>query len=249
VAKRKLEGKVAVVTGGGRGIGCQIALALAGEGADIAILDVLEEEAKRAAESVRALGVEAGSWLADVTDSDVINDVMKQVIERFGSLDILVNNAGITRDGLLLRMKDEAWDLVLCINLRGAFVCTRAVARQMLRQKSGRIINIASIVGQIGNAGQANYSASKGGLIALTKTVARELGSRGITVNAIAPGFIQTEMTDKLTDEAREGMLKNVPLRRYGEADEVAKAVVFLAGDDAAYITGHVLNVDGGLAM
>lgn len=249
MAERRLKGKVAVVTGGGRGIGYQIALALAGEGADIAILDVLEEEAKRAAESVRALGVEAESWPADVTDSGVINDVVKQVIERFGSLDILVNNAGITRDGLLLRMKDEAWDLVLSINLRGAFVCSRAVARQMLRQKSGRIINIASIVGQIGNAGQANYSASKGGLIALTKTVARELGSRGITANAIAPGFIQTEMTDKLTDEAREAMLKNVPLQRYGEATEVAKAVVFLAGDDAAYITGHVLNVDGGLAM
>ncbi len=249
MAEDKLKGKVAVVTGGGRGIGYEIALALAGEGAHVAILDVLQEEAEAAVAAVRALGVEAESWVVDVTNSDIVGDAIKQVIERFGSLDILVNNAGITRDGLLMRMKDEAWDLVLGINLRGAFICTRAVTRQMLRQKSGRIINIASIVGQIGNAGQANYSASKGGLIALTKTVAKELGSRGITANAIAPGFIQTEMTDKLTDEARDAMLKNVPLQRYGGPAEVAKAVVFLAGDDAAYITGHVLNVDGGLAM
>ena len=249
MADKKLAGKVAVVTGGGRGIGRETVLALAREGANIVILDVLENEARATAEDARKLGVEAEAYMADVTNSEGIAEVMKTIVERFGRLNILVNNAGITKDNLLLRMTDEEWDRVLTINLRGTFVCTRAVTRQMLRQKSGRIINIASIVGQIGNPGQANYSASKAGMIGFTKTVAKELGSRQITVNAIAPGFIRTAMTEKLSPEAREAMLRNVPLGQYGEAEDVARAILFLAGDDARYITGHVLNVDGGLAM
>jgi len=249
MGEQRLAGRVAMVTGAGRGIGRETALALAREGAHVAVLDVLAEEAQATAADVRSLGVAAEVYAADVTNSEAIAEVVKRIVERFGRLDILVNNAGITRDNLLLRMTDEEWDKVLAVNLRGAFVCTRAVIRQMLRQKGGRIINIASIVGLIGNAGQANYSASKAGLIGLTKSVAKELGSRHITVNAIAPGFIRTAMTEKLSEEARAAMLRNVPLGEYGEPQDVARAVVFLASDDARYITGHVLNVDGGLAM
>ena len=240
--------KTAVVTGGARGIGEATAVALARAGANIALLDVLED-VSATAERIAALGVEAAAWIVDVTDSEQVNDVFKKVLDRFRTIDILVNNAGVTRDNLLMRMKDEEWDKVLSINLRGAFLCLRAVARPMLRQRSGRIINIASIVGVIGNAGQCNYSASKAGLIGLTKSAAREFAKRGVTVNAIAPGFIQTAMTEALSDESREALLETIPMRSLGTPEDVANAIVFLASDDARYVTGHVLHVDGGMAM
>ena len=243
-----LKGKTAVVTGGARGIGKCAALALADAGANIALLDVLVDVHETARE-IAALGVEAEGYIADVTDAEQIGEIIKQVLDRFGTLDILVNNAGITRDNLLMRMKDEEWDKVLAINLRGAFVCLRAVARPMIRQRGGRVINIASIVGVMGNAGQCNYSASKAGLIGLTKSAARELARKGITVNAIAPGFIRTAMTDALPEGARAELLKQIPTQNLGEPEDVARAIVFLASDDARYVTGHVLHVDGGMAM
>ncbi len=247
--EQPLKGKTAVITGGARGIGKVTALALAGAGADCALLDVLEDDLKSAAAEVSECGVRAEGYAADVTDGEQITAVMKQINETFGSVDILVNNAGITRDNLLLRMTDDEWDKVLAINLRGAFVCTRAAARYMVKQKAGRIINIASVVGVIGNAGQCNYSASKAGLIGLTKSAARELGPRNITVNAIAPGYIQTAMTDKLPDKAREALMGMIPLKRLGEPRDVARAVLFLAGEGGGYLTGHVLQVDGGMGM
>ena len=243
-----LKGKTAVVTGGARGIGKCAAMTLADAGANLALLDVLDDVKQTAAE-IAEMGVEAEGYLADVTNSEQTNEIMRQVLDRFGSIDILVNNAGITRDNLLMRMKDEEWDKVLAINLRGAFVCLRAVARPMIRQRGGRIINIASIVGVMGNAGQCNYSASKAGLIGLTKSAARELARKGVTVNAIAPGFIQTAMTDALPEGAREELLKQIPMQNLGEAQDVANAILFLASDDARYVTGHVLHVDGGMAM
>ncbi|MHA1571045.1 MAG: 3-oxoacyl-[acyl-carrier-protein] reductase [Alphaproteobacteria bacterium] len=243
-----LKGKTALITGSARGIGKVTALTLARAGAAIALVDVMGE-VTAAAEEVRSTGVQAAGYTADVTNTEQITELVKQVVQTFGSVDILVNNAGITRDGLILRMSDADWDSVLAVNLRGAFVCARAVARIMLKQKSGRIINIASVVGVMGNAGQANYAASKAGLIGLTKTLARELGSRGITVNAIAPGYIETAMTAKLSDEAREALLKQIPLTRLGQVQDVAQAVLFLSSEQAAYITGHVLHVDGGMAM
>ena len=243
-----LQDRTAVVTGGARGIGRCTAMALAEAGANIALLDVVDD-VHRTAEEVAALGVSAQGYVADVTDSEQIKDVMKQIVGRFGSLDILVNNAGITRDNLLLRMSDEDWGKVLDINLTGAFVCLRTAARTMIRQRRGRIINIASVVGVVGNPGQCNYSASKAGLIGVTKSAARELAPRGITVNAVAPGYIQTAMTDKLTDEQRKAVLATVPLDSLGAPQDVAAAVLFLASDDAKYITGHVLHVDGGMAM
>jgi 3-oxoacyl-[acyl-carrier protein] reductase len=243
-----LQGKAAVITGGARGIGKATAKALAEAGAGIALFDVVNDVHETAKE-IAALGVKAEGFIADVTQADPVRDVMKQVVERFGSLDILVNNAGITRDNLLLRMTDEEWDKVLAINLRGAFVCLRAAARYMIRQRSGRVINIASVVGVIGNPGQCNYSASKAGLIGLTKSAARELASRGVTVNAIAPGYIQTAMTNALTEEQRNAVLATIPLQSLGTPEDVASAVLFLASDDARYVTGHVLHVDGGMAM
>jgi 3-oxoacyl-[acyl-carrier protein] reductase len=244
-----LAEQVSLVTGSGRGIGLTIALALAEHGANVVINDVVEENARAAAAQVQKLGREAMVALADVTSKTEVQEMVESVMARFGRIDILVNNAGITRDSLLIRMSEEQWDAVLSVNLKGAFLCTKAVSRPMLKARSGRIINIASVVGLTGNAGQANYSASKGGLIALTKTTAQELASRGITANAIAPGFIETEMTDRLPAEAREQMLARVPLGRAGQAEDVANAVVFLAGPDAAYITGQVLTVDGGMVM
>jgi len=242
-----LEGKVAVITGAARGIGRAIAEALAAAGCKVVISDI--QGAEEAAQEIQARGAETLGLSVDVTQAESVEQMLKSTLEHFGRLDILVNNAGITRDGLLMRMKEADWDLVLSVNLKGAFLCCKAACRALMKSPSGRIINIASIVGQIGNAGQANYSASKAGLIGLTKTLAKEFASRNVTVNAIAPGFIQTAMTDQMPEKAREQLLGLIPLGRMGQPDDVAAAVAFLASEEAAYITGHVLNVDGGLAM
>ncbi len=244
-----LKDQVALVTGSGRGIGRAIALALADHGADVVVNDVVEESAEHVATEIEAIGVAAMPVVADITSESEVKAMVTAAMDRFSQIDILVNNAGITQDNLLMRMSEEQWDAVLAVNLKGAFLCTKAVARPMLKARRGRIINIASVVGLTGNAGQANYSSSKGGLIALTKSTAQELGSRGITCNAVAPGFIETEMTGRLSDEAREQMLGRVPLGRPGQPEDVAGAVVFLAGPEAAYVTGQVLTVDGGMVM
>ncbi|RKY41949.1 MAG: 3-oxoacyl-ACP reductase [Candidatus Makaraimicrobium thalassicum] len=246
----KLENKVAMITGAARGIGKHIAMLFAGEGADLAICDVNEgtlDATKAEIESAGGRKVLTGK--IDVTSTREVEDFVKKILDNFGSLDILVNNAGITRDNIVLRMSEQEWDAVLDVNLKGAFNCIKAVARPMMKSRSGRIVNMASIIGLMGNAGQANYSASKGGLIALTKSVAKELGSRNINVNAIAPGFIQTDMTDKLTDEAKQKLLGVIPLGRMGNTQDVAKLALFLASDDSAYITGQVVQVDGGMVM
>jgi 3-oxoacyl-[acyl-carrier protein] reductase len=246
----KLQGKAALVTGASRGIGREIALELARQGADVAVNYAgSEAKAQEVVEEIRALGREAFAVQADVANGEAVQEMVKQTIERFGKIDILVNNAGITRDNLLMRMKDEEWDAVINTNLKGVFLCTKAVTRQMMKQRSGRIINIASIVGVSGNAGQANYVAAKAGVIGLTKTAAKELASRGITVNAVAPGFITTDMTDKLTEDVKKGMLAQIPLARFGEPEDVAKVVSFLASDDSKYMTGQTLHVDGGMVM
>jgi 3-oxoacyl-[acyl-carrier protein] reductase len=244
-----LEGKVVLVTGSGRGIGRSIALTLARHGADLAISDIDGASANATAEEIRQLGRRSIAIVCNVADSNACKDMVDRVVAELSRLDILVNNAGIRRDKLIVGMSDQDWDMVLDVNLKGAFFCTRAALRPMSKQRFGRIINIASIVGIMGNKGQANYAASKAGLIALTKTVAKEMASRGITANAIAPGFIQTEMTDTLPDEHKEVLLKQIPLGRMGTADEVAACVLFLASDLSAYVTGHVLQVDGGMAM
>lgn len=245
-----LEGKVALVTGGSRGIGRAIALQLAAAGADIALCARNVEAAQAVGKEVEALGRRCLVRQVDVSQSEQANQLIKDVVEEFGSLYALINNAGITRDNLLMRMKDEDWDEVLQVNLKGAFNCARASVRPMLKARGGRIINITSVVGLQGNAGQANYAASKAGLIGLTKSLARELASRSITANAVAPGLVpDTGMTNELPQEVVEGMLAQVPLGRPGTPDDVAQAVLFLAGDGAAYITGQVLSVDGGMAM
>jgi 3-oxoacyl-[acyl-carrier protein] reductase len=246
---QELAGQVAIITGAGGGIGAAIARELADAGAHIVINDVVEEAARRVAEEVEARGVQALVSTANITAGEQVQAMVDEVMERCGRIDILVNNAGITRDGLLVRMDEEAWDLVLAVNLKGAFLCTRAVARPMMKARYGRIINMASVSGVGGNAGQANYSASKGGLIALTKTTAQELAGRNITANALAPGFIETAMTRQLPEEARQGWLQRIPLARPGTPEDVARAARFLAGPGAAYITGQVLNIDGGLIM
>ena len=249
----KLEGKVAFVTGagrGGRGIGRSISLALAAEGADIVVTDFVPENAEAVASEVQAAtGRRAIALQGNVADASDVERMFDEAMKAFGRIDILVNNAGITKDNLLMRMSEEDWDAVVDINLKGTFLCTKAVSRIMLKQKSGKIVNIASVMGIVGNAGQANYSASKGGIIALTKTTAKELGSRGITANAVAPGFIQTMMTDALPQELRDQMMKQVPLARLGTPEDVARVVLFLSTDDSAYVTGQVVSIDGGLFM
>jgi 3-oxoacyl-[acyl-carrier protein] reductase len=241
-----LSGKNALVTGSTRGIGRGIAETLAGSGARVAVVG---RELARAEEAAAAIGKNSKGFAADVSDTDAVAKLVGDVETAFGSIDILVNNAGITRDNLVMRLKDEDWDAVLDANLRGAFAAIRASSRGMMKRRSGRIINIASIVGIMGNKGQANYAASKAGLIALTKSVAKELGSRNILVNAVAPGFIETEMTAAMTPEAREALGKQIPLERLGSVKDVAGAVAFLASDLASYITGQVFVVDGGMVM
>lgn len=243
------QGKVAVVTGGARGIGRAIAAELAAGGAALALVDVLLDVAETTAAEFRAQGVEAAAFAANVANPDDVNRMCDEVIARFGKIDLLVNNAGITRDNLIMRMKESDWDAVIAVNLKGTFNCIKAVTRPMMKAHFGRIVNIASVVGVMGNAGQANYSASKAGVIGLTKTAAKELASRNITVNAVAPGYIQTEMTEKVSEAAREAFLTNIPLGRGGLPEDVAKAVRFLCSEDAAYITGQVLHVDGGMVM
>jgi len=248
-----LDGKIAIVTGagrGGRGIGRGIALALAQAGADVVITartNVADAEA--VAEAVRETGRRALAVQCDVSDAASVESLFATVKEQFSRVDILVNNAGITRDTLLLRMSEEDWDAVLDANLKGTFLCTRAATKLMLKQKFGRIINITSVNGQVGSPGQANYSASKAGMIGFTKSVAREVASRGITVNAVAPGFIDTQMTDFVSGDAREALLAKIPVGRFGTAEDVGAAVAFLASDAASYMTGQVLTVDGGLTV
>ena len=244
-----LTDQVALVTGSGRGIGRAIALALAEQGANLVINDVDAASAEATAADIQALGRQALVQGANVVDEAQVEAMVDAIMERFGRLDILVNNAGLTRDGLLIRMKEDQWDLVLDVNLKGSFLCTKATARPMMKARYGRIVNIASVAGITGNPGQANYSSSKGGLIALTKTTALELASRGVTCNAVAPGFIETAMTQQLTEEVREGWMKRIPLGRAGTAEDVAAAVCFLAGPASTYMTGQVLVVDGGMVM
>ncbi|RLL45284.1 3-oxoacyl-[acyl-carrier-protein] reductase [Oceanobacillus piezotolerans] len=245
-----LKGKSAVVTGASRGIGRAIALELASQGANVAVNYAgSEERAQQVVEEIEQLGVKALKIQADVANESEVKEMIKKVTEEFGGLDILVNNAGITRDNLLMRMKEEEFDQVINTNLKGVFVCTKAVTRQMMKQKAGKIINVASIVGVAGNAGQANYVAAKAGVIGLTKTTAKELASRNILVNAVAPGFIATDMTDKLTEEQKKGMLDVIPLGKLGKPEDVAKVVRFLASDDSNYMTGQTIHIDGGMVM
>jgi 3-oxoacyl-[acyl-carrier protein] reductase len=245
-----LTGKTAIVTGGSRGIGRSIALELAKNSANVVVnYSGSEEKAQAVVEEIEQLGAKAFKVQADVADEQQVKEMVKATIDTFGSVDILVNNAGITRDNLLMRMKETEFDQVINTNLKGVFICTKSVTRQMMKQRSGRIINVASIVGVSGNPGQANYVAAKAGVIGLTKTTAKELASRNILVNAIAPGFISTDMTDQLTDEQRASMLSLIPLAKLGEPEDVAKVVRFLASDDANYITGQTIHIDGGMVM
>ena len=243
-----LENKVALVTGAGRGIGRAIAIALAKEGAEVIVnYNGSEERAKEVKQTIEENGGKASVYKCNVSDFEACETMIKDVVKEYGHLDILVNNAGITKDGLIMKMKEEDFDAVLNVNLKGTFNTIRHSARQMLKQRSGKIINISSVSGILGNAGQANYAASKAGVIGLTKTMARELGSRGITVNAIAPGFVDTEMTEVLSEELKESACKQIILGRFGKPEDIANAAVFLASDKADYITGQVISVDGGM--
>mgnify|MGYP004462762887 FL=1 len=245
-----LEGSVAVVTGSGRGIGLSIARQLAKAGATIALVDINQSLVEAAAAGLNEeFGQLANAFVADLTDADQVKELFENIYAKLGKVDILVNNAGITRDSLMLRMKESEWDAVINTNLRSAFLCTKAVVKAMMKQRHGKIINISSVVGIMGNSGQANYCASKAGLIGFTKSLARELGSRGVNVNAVAPGYIQTDMTEKLPESAKEAMLSQVPLNRPGQPEDVSKAVFFLASPLADYLTGQVICVDGGMAM
>lgn len=245
-----LKGKTAIVTGSARGIGKAIALKLAEMGANIVINDIPSStEAELTANEVRALGAGAAVALGDVRNIDDVKNMVDLAVAEFGTVDILVNNAGVTRDNLMLRMSEEDWDLVMDINLKGAFNCIKTVVRPMMKQKSGSIINIASVSGVMGNAGQANYSASKAGLIGLTKTTAKEFAKKGIRANAVAPGFIESAMTDKLPEEVRAQYLDSIPLMKFGKTEDVANVVAFLASDMSSYVTGQIINIDGGLVM
>ena len=246
----RLKDKVAVITGGGQGIGRTIGETYAAQGAKLALWDVNEEVVKKTAEEIKAkYHVDTLAAKVDVTKIEDVEAGMKRVVDTFGKIDILVNNAGITKDNLVLRMSDAEWDAVLAVNLKGPFNCTKAVFSPMRKAGGGRIINIASIVGLMGNAGQANYSSSKGGLIAMSKTCAREFAKKNILVNAIAPGFIRTAMTDKLPDEVKKALAAQIPLERLGEPQDVANAALFLASDEASYVTGQVISVNGGMYM
>jgi len=244
-----LKNKVSVITGGARGIGREIALLFAGNGSDIALCDVNAEALESTRKEVESLGRSCMVAVVDVTKGSEVDSFVQKTLDKFNKIDILVNNAGITRDGLLVRMSEADWDAVLGVNLKGAFNCTKAVSKIMMKQRDGRIVNMASIIGIMGNAGQANYAASKGGLIAFTKTVAKELASRNVRANAIAPGFIQTDMTAKLTEVVKSEMLKHIPLGKLGSPADVANLALFLASDNSAYITGQVVQVDGGMVM
>lgn len=243
----RFEGKTAVVTGAGRGIGKGISIALAAEGAKLAICARHEETINPVAEEIKKNGGEAVPFVYDVSDEEHVNEFVNKVYESYGRVDIVVNNAGITRDNFFLRLSTEDWDLVMAVNLRGTFLCTRIFARKMVRQKWGRIINMASVAGEAGNVGQANYAASKAGVIAMTKSAARELARYGITVNAVSPGLIETDMIADMEDTVREGMKETIPVGRIGRVDDIAAAVLFLASEEASYITGQTLRVDGGL--
>lgn len=244
-----LNQQVALVTGAGRGIGRAITLKLAADGADVICVSRTEANARNAADEVSAMGRRSWAFGVDVADAAAVEEMVGAVMKDPGRVDILVNNAGVTKDGLLMRMTEEDWDSVLRTNLNGAFHLTQSLARSFLKQRSGRIINIASVIGLIGNAGQCNYAASKAGLIGFTKSVAREMASRSITVNAVAPGFIETDMTAVLSDELKQEVLKKVPMGCFGSADDVAEVCLFLASDKARYITGQVVTVDGGMVM
>lgn len=245
-----LKGKIALVTGAAKGIGRAIALALAEEGATVVVnYNGSEERAKQTLEEVRALGAEGCICQCNVADTEAVLAMMKEVTAKYGRLDILVNNAGITRDNLIMKMSGEDFDAVINANLKGCFNTIKAVSRQMLKQREGRIINITSVSGILGNAGQANYAASKAGIIGLTKTMARELASRGITVNAVAPGFVDTDMTQVLSDSVKEAATAQIPLGRFGKPEDIANMVAYLASEKAAYITGQIISVDGGMAI
>ena len=247
---KPLEGKVALVTGASRGIGHTIAVRLGAAGARVVVNDIVFRDGPEAAtETLRSLGAEALVIQANITDADQVQKMFQQVESEWGSVDILVNNAGITRDSLLMRMSEEDWDTVLTVNLKGAFLCCRAAARSMIRKRWGRIINISSVVALAGNPGQVNYSASKAGLIGVTRTLARELASRYITVNALAPGFIDTDMVKTMSEDARQQALARVPMGRLGTPEDVAAVVAFLSSEEAGYLTGQVIGVDGGIAL
>ncbi len=245
------DSRVVIVTGGSRGIGRQIALKFAQEGAKIIILhyDPDETASDETLSMLREKGVEAESYKVDVSSHDTVTSLFSDIIKKHGRIDVLVNNAGITRDSLLMRMRVSDWDMVMAVNLKSVFNCTQAVIRKMMKQRSGRIVNISSVVGQIGNAGQANYSASKAGIMGFTKTVAREVAPRGITVNAVAPGFIDTEMTAVLPEQVKEDFIKQIPIGRFGKPEDVAETVYWLCSEAAGYITGQVIHVNGGLFM
>ncbi|MDD5725659.1 MAG: 3-oxoacyl-[acyl-carrier-protein] reductase [Candidatus Omnitrophica bacterium] len=245
----RLKDKVALVTGGARGIGRAIGITFAGEGADIVVADVNLEAAQKTASEIEGMGRKAMSLVMDVTDFQAVEEGINKILDKMGKVDILVNNAGITKDNLLLRMSPADWDAVLNVNLKGTFNCIKAVSRSMIKQRSGRIISIASIIGLMGNAGQANYAASKAGIIALTKTVAKELASRNINANAVAPGFIQTEMTAKLPEDIKKKMQEAIPMGKLGTPEDVANICLFLASEESSYVTGQVITVDGGMVM
>lgn len=244
-----LQGKIALVTGASRGIGRAVSLKLAQEGAVTVVTATTLDGARRTADEITTAGGKALALAVDVADAVQVEGLFQKVAAEFGRLDILVNNAGVTRDGLLMRMKDDDWDAVLDINLKGAFHCTREAAKMMSKARFGRIVNISSVVGEMGNAGQVNYCASKAGMIGLSKAVARELARRNVTVNVVTPGFIETDMTDALPEKTREGLLVQIPMERFGAPEDIANAVYFLVSDLAGYITGHVLSVNGGMYM